>query len=323
MKSSDRIKRMVAFYFSVGLFCVTLPIVLSYALGYTIDYKEFCVYKTGIISINSQPAGASVYLNGKKITDSTPAQIEELRPGSYKIEVRRDGFYPWEKELDVLPGMVTKADRIVLFPVMRDMVRLGGKDAVDFAVSEAGQVYTMTTSGLYRSNIDGGSARRIALFSNWPRNIIGKRFSPDGKRFLFFNEYSIWVVSLDTDTAIARNGVYADVDEVVTSQEKIIDIFWYLSSGYIIIVTDKNVKVIELRTSGRPNIVTLYKFNTTPRGIYYDAEKASLYFIDTDKESEGNAGSLYRLDLKQKFFDQLMQLLQLRRDTETKYEKKR
>ena len=103
MKKSDRIKRMVAFYFSAALFLVALPIVLSYALGYTIDYKEFSIYKTGIISINSQPAGTAVYINSRKIADSTPAQIEELRPGTYKIEVRRDGYYPWHKDMTVLP----------------------------------------------------------------------------------------------------------------------------------------------------------------------------------------------------------------------------
>ena len=153
MRPSDKIRRAIAFYFCAALFCVLLPIVLSYALGYQIDYHNLRIYKTGILYVESRPAGASIYLNGRKHGDITPAQIEELKPGTYRIVVSREGFYPWERDLAVRPNMVTKADRIVLFPVAQEMKKMGERGVVDFAVSGNGYVYYMKRSGLYRSKI--------------------------------------------------------------------------------------------------------------------------------------------------------------------------
>ncbi|MEI6863619.1 MAG: PEGA domain-containing protein [Candidatus Omnitrophota bacterium] len=94
MKNIDKIMRAIAFYVSLAAFFALLPIVLSYALGYKIDYKKLKIYKTGIIYVSSHPAGASVYINGKLHSDITPMKIEDVKPGTYKVEVRRDGFYP-------------------------------------------------------------------------------------------------------------------------------------------------------------------------------------------------------------------------------------
>ena len=82
-------------------------------------YKTLKVYKTGIIFINSKPSGASIYINDILYNDLTPAQIENLNPGAYRVRVKREGFYPWEEELVVRPNMVTKADSIILFPAPR------------------------------------------------------------------------------------------------------------------------------------------------------------------------------------------------------------
>ena len=61
-----------------------------------------------MIYVASHPAGANVFINGRLHGDLTPTRIEELKPGAYKIEVRREGFYPWEREMEVRPNMVTK-----------------------------------------------------------------------------------------------------------------------------------------------------------------------------------------------------------------------
>ena len=124
MKNSDKLKRAVACYVSVLLFFIIIPILLSYSLGYRIDYMALKAYKTGIISINSKPSGAAIYINDKLYTNVTPAEIQELKPGAYKIKVKREGFYPWEEELTVRPNMVTKAESIILFPIMQEMNKI-------------------------------------------------------------------------------------------------------------------------------------------------------------------------------------------------------
>lgn len=319
MKKSDRIKRAVAFYSFVLLFFILLPIILSYSLGYHIDFKELKVYKAGILYISSHPAGASIYINGKLHTDLTPAQIEELRPGTYGIEVRREGFYSWEKDLVVRPNMVTKADRIILFPVIQEIKKIGERETIDFAISNKSNIYYMTKSGLFRSNMDGSSLKKLSSYSNWPKKIVNKKFSPDGNKFLYFNERDIGVVYLNLDKSLARDQEDAYVEEILGLEEPIIEVFWYSAANYIIVVTEKYVNIVELRGGGKRNVATLYKFNTRHNGLYYDEGSDSLYFTDI-KRGQDSKG-LYRLDLRQTFFSKLMQLF-VKKETETLDEKR-
>jgi len=322
VKNSDRIKRAVAFYVSVLLFFVVLPILLSYSLGYRIDYRAFKAYKTGIIFINSKPSGASIYINDKLHEGLTPFEIEELKPGAYKVRVKKEGFYPWEEELVVRPNMVTKADSIILFPVMREMTKIGGESASDFAISDRGYIYYLSASGLYRSDNDGSDLRKMASYSDWPRKLIRKRFSPDGDKLLCFNEREVVIAYLNIDKAAAKDAAGARVENILKTEESIVDVFWYSGSGYIIVVTEKYINVLELRGGGKRNIATLYKFNAPPGSVTYDANNGSLYFMDTGKGHDSKEGSyLYRLDLRQKFFDYLMQLL-LKKEAEGPNEKR-
>lgn len=310
MKRSDAILRMAAFYLSVVLFFVTLPILLSYALGYKIDYRNLKIYKTGIIYLSSTPSGASVYINGRLYKDYTPAQIEELKPGSYKIEVRREGFYPWEGKLEVAPNMVTKADKIVLFPVMRQIKRLSEPEISDFAVSDKGIIYYFTQSGLYKTGADKTILKKISSYSNWPDRITGKKFSPDASKLLYFNENAVYLINLNIDKNPAAGGDRAGVEEVFKSPEQILDVFWYPGSGYIVAVTEKDIKVVELRGGATRNIASLYKFAAKPQALYYDENSDSLYFTDIRTgASSDRERYLYRLDLRQTFFDSLREFL--------------
>ncbi len=317
----EQIKRAIAFYFSLTLFFTLLPIVLSYSLGYKIDYHEFKIYKTGIIYLKSQPSGASIYLNGKMLPDVTPARIEELKPGEYRVELKRDGFYPWQKEMVVRPNMVTRADDIILFPLTQEMKRICNYEVSDFTISDKNYIYYMTNIGFFRSDMDGTSIKKLSLHSNWPRDIIGRRFSPDGSKILYFNNSSIWVIYLNPDKKLMKNGEDVKVEELLRSPIPVMDVYWYSESKHIVFVTDKDISAVELNGEGERNIVMLYRFNSKPQGIYYDTTNDSLYFTDYRKDRGAREGNyLYRLDLRQRFFDVLMQ--RFKKELEVSYEKR-
>lgn len=323
MRRRDRIKRAIAFYACVALFCALLPIVLSYALGYKIDYHGLRIYKTGILYVESLPAGASIYLSGKMLGDVTPAQIEELRPGIYKVEVRRDGFYPWEKEIVVRPNMVTRADRIVLFPIAQEMKVVSERAIADFAVAGNGYIYYMKKSGLFRSQMDGANMTRLASYASWPAGIAGKKFSPEGDKFLYFTRWMIGVVYLAVpDKPFGQAPAGARVEEVFASSDPIMDVFWYPGYSYVIAVTDKEIKAVELGRGAAGNSVSLYKFNTTPQGVHYDDRTDSLYFIDTRIGADSRESNyLYRFDMRKKSFENVIRLL-LKQEPGAGYEKR-
>jgi len=60
------------------------------------EIKEF-----GIVSFESNPTGAGVYLDGSLI-GSTPLLSAKLEAISYNIEIKKDGFSPWSEKVLIL-----------------------------------------------------------------------------------------------------------------------------------------------------------------------------------------------------------------------------
>jgi len=303
VNKSDSMIRYVAFFFSLALYLTLLPIILSYSLGYHIDFHKFAIYKTGILSIKSTPSGASIYINGKLRPDITPARIEELRPGTYSIEVKRDGLFPWQKDLAVRSNMVTRAENILLFPTLQVTEKVSDRETDDFFIpDDRSQVYYMAKSGLYKSNIDGTNPKKLSPYSQWPSYIVGKKLSPDGKKLLYFNENGIWIIYL-SGLRLTKDSDVAEVEEVLKGPDIIKDVFWHSGSNHIIFVAGRDIDVLEIGKGGAKNIVTLNKCRRQPQGLYYDAYNDSLYFND----SPTGKSSLYRIDLREKFFGKLME----------------
>jgi len=316
VKNSDSVIRHIAFFFSLALYLTLLPIILSYSLGYHVDFHKFIIYKTGILSLKSTPSGASIYINGKLYSDITPARIEELRPGTYSIEVKRENFYPWQKDLTVRPNMVTRAEKILLFPTLQEMESVSDRETDDFFIPpDRSQIYYMMKSGLYKSNMDGTNFKKLSSYSGWPSDITGKKLSPDGKKILYFSKNGIGVIYLSSRN-LTKVGDAADVEEVLGGSDIIRDAFWHSGSNHIIFVSGRDINVLEIGKGGVKNMVMLSKCSRPPQGLYYDEYSDSLYFND----SPDGKKNLYRLDLREKFFSKLMQ--RVKKEFDIIYEKR-
>ncbi|MDP2721110.1 MAG: PEGA domain-containing protein [bacterium] len=107
-----RLYGLILFFVIVSL--VTGGIVF-YARGYRPNLRDQSIKATGIVSIKSNPTGATVFIDGEK-KGETDIDISDLKPGNYKVEIVRDGFSPWEKEVVVKKEAVNMINA-VLFPV--------------------------------------------------------------------------------------------------------------------------------------------------------------------------------------------------------------
>jgi hypothetical protein len=68
---------------------------------YVMPLQVAAVYtRPAFLVVNSEPAGADVYVDGKKILGATPAEVEIKRDhGQHSVDVRKDGFAPARQEL--------------------------------------------------------------------------------------------------------------------------------------------------------------------------------------------------------------------------------
>lgn len=76
---------------------------------------------TGLFVATSDPKGAQVFINGK-LTTATDDTLN-LPPGTYSIEIKKDGYIPWKKNLDIVAELVTQTNT-KLFPSVPNLTPL-------------------------------------------------------------------------------------------------------------------------------------------------------------------------------------------------------
>lgn len=112
--------RTFLFFACSAAFLIVAPTVLLYNQGYRFDFETGKITKTGAFYFKVSPRGGEVFINGqlKKKTDFLfgSALIENLPPKSYSIEIKKEGYFPWKKNLEVKATAVTEENNIVLFP---------------------------------------------------------------------------------------------------------------------------------------------------------------------------------------------------------------
>lgn len=96
----------------IAFFFLLIPVIILYSAGYRLD-KGFSIKSTGGMYIFYPESGAQVYLNGV-LSDQTSLFergifIDKLDPSSFSLEVRKAGYLPWKKTMQVSESRVSEA----------------------------------------------------------------------------------------------------------------------------------------------------------------------------------------------------------------------
>ncbi|MDP2927567.1 MAG: PEGA domain-containing protein [Candidatus Omnitrophota bacterium] len=288
--------RSFLFYLSVFLFFIGLPFILSFALGYKFNTHTLKFVKTGLIFVKTQPAGAKIYLNGKLIAERSPASMQELLPGAYKVTLELAQHYPWKGQVEVEAGKVSRVDKVILFPVRPNLQQLNQEKFSSFRIdTEKKVVYYLDQEKkvVYRSNLDANNFEDIASLPDKFSQVNGWEVSLDKRKLFIFNHHQISVIFFDTqiDYEYSATAVFLDYP-----QEKIIDVFWHSDSYHLVVLTDKHVQVIESRLGALP--INLVELNKGGSAAFYDTKEDALYFSDSQRSPDGSFyNNLYKLEL--------------------------
>jgi dipeptidyl aminopeptidase/acylaminoacyl peptidase len=153
---SPRIRHTITALFLIG-FVVTAPIVVLVTKGYGYNWHKGRLEKTGIIKLDSVPAGAKIYLNGVMQPKTTPNSLFRLLPEDYEISLSKTGYLPWTKTLRVKSGETTFVEDVILL-----------KDTVP-ELLEAGDIAASTFSA------DGQETALLRRSPNWLELAVYRR----------------------------------------------------------------------------------------------------------------------------------------------------
>lgn len=153
---------------------------------------------TGLLSATSHPKGASVYVNNSLIT-ATDDTIN-LTPGSYLVKIVKDGYFSWQKNIQIKPEVVYQTDSQLFrsTPDLRPLTHTGiinpqispDFSKIIFAVASSSAT---ANNGLYLIEL---SANPLYLSKNTPRQIALNTSSIDWSKATFeFSPNSLEVIA--------------------------------------------------------------------------------------------------------------------------------
>ncbi len=94
---------------------------MAYSFGIKLDLTNLTFSETGGIYIKSTPAEVEICLDGKKIKNTSSffqagTLVDNLREREYRLVLRDDGYFDWQKNVKVSPSLVNVFDSIVMVP---------------------------------------------------------------------------------------------------------------------------------------------------------------------------------------------------------------
>jgi len=109
--------RRIVFWVFVATYLTVCPLTVLYALGYWFQPGlEGGLVKTGLISLATEPPGASVYLGNQRYTQKTPTVLRDLLPGDYPVKLVLKDRQPWARTVSVEAEKATVLERVLLLP---------------------------------------------------------------------------------------------------------------------------------------------------------------------------------------------------------------
>lgn len=95
------------------VFFLAVPILFLYATGYRFSgFSE--LVKTGGIYVSVERSGTEIYINDELVRETGTFRraffMQDLEPGTYLVEVRKEDYHPWQKVLPVRAHFVTEAE---------------------------------------------------------------------------------------------------------------------------------------------------------------------------------------------------------------------
>lgn len=199
----------------IALFFSLLTGLILYARGFRVSLSKKNLLSTGILVAASYPDGAKIYVNGD-LKGATNSNLT-LPPGAYLVEIKKEGYSSWSKNIRIKGEIVIKADAL-LFPQNPALSPITSLGVVKSYFSEKNtnliifsQMGDPTKDGLYLLET---SKKAISIFnplkllvlkSLFPADVdfakTAIRFSPDGRDIMvsFFDKVT-YLISTSQET---------------------------------------------------------------------------------------------------------------------------
>lgn len=282
-----RFRRFIFWNFFIFFIFASIVIIL-FAQGWRLNFKTFKAVRTGGIFIKTSVSEAKIYINDK-YTGSTSGilnytkLIDDLTPKKYNIFLYKEGYYPWNKTVEVKNGLVSELISVVLLPldIKRSKVtELSNQAIYDFSVdNEVIKIINNKKTGTAKNyDINGKliSSEKIKVATS--TEII----SPDKNKKLYSNNGRIWINYL-SDAKEEPIKTAGEKEIIASVETPILFLNWFKDSEHIMWLAANELTITERDDRGGKRNSVKYYLNIAPP-IFWDNENSNFYFFEKNKE---------------------------------------
>jgi len=203
---SIKFRRLIYLSFFL-IFAIAAPLIVLYTTGYRYNFQKGRVEQVGVLFLNIKPKNAALFLNGTVLSsDKRPLRLAELRPNFYQVRAEKDGFYSWEKNLEVKSKSSTLAFDIVLFKKSSPMI-FSQNTADSFALSPRDKYMAYSNQGkIYLKNIKDEKEKLIFETAYLPTEFV---WAKDESAFLIKQPGKIWAAEITGTPKISDLSIIA------------------------------------------------------------------------------------------------------------------
>ncbi len=241
------------------------------ARGYIPEFDNGLKIKaTGLLSANSLPKNASVYINDKLYT--TTDDTINLVPGDYQLKIVKDGYLPWNKKITIQKEMVyqtqaslfktnPKLTPLTLSHVINPTTNQNRDQMVFIATSSS----SSAKPGIYL--IEANYYLSLLLSNYQPKFIVQNPYSPSDKTITF--TFSPNSKQLLLKSTLKRNQYLIDLitNQISPPSEKI-NQEWQVQSKQLETITLNKLPKIFLNTIA-----------TNPASISFSSDQNKILYL--------------------------------------------
>jgi hypothetical protein len=237
----DKKARFIVLLICVALFLIIAPYLAMYSMGYRLNFETWEVTATGGIYVSATPQASEIIIdasNSKKLgIFSNSVFVQDLIPQTHTVLIKKEGYFDYQKTLDVIENEVAKLEKVILFknttrydlnienvesfsisPDKRNILAEGtNTQSLDFYYFTSGSPETRTTYSLplkYTSVID-------VIWSQDSKKTIIKTRSSAGAYTYYLLDFSS---RMQTATPISY--LTSKVSDVIFNPQDSSQIFW-------------------------------------------------------------------------------------------------
>lgn len=145
VKISKSILTFITGILSISFVLVGTIGVVLYTQGYRFNFQEGTVKQTGVLSIESNPIRADIFVDGTKV-GKTPDTVGNLEPGIHTVQVSYDGYITWTKNVEIIAEKSTPvyAHLFTKTPQQNEVMSLDDSIVNTITSSESQDIFVIT-----------------------------------------------------------------------------------------------------------------------------------------------------------------------------------